>query len=121
MEGSIKSPWNKKVAAILVTMVRAELNSDKSWKFEHRDDEYIRSIVVDNLTRGRGHWRMFAPVIKDNGQIETPDEIQSRVQSRQEVALRIARSNTRRHNVRCFFIIVYVNLYLCSAMNGDTR
>jgi hypothetical protein len=98
MMGSVDSLWNKRVLQILREKFRA-LEKEKNWNLPARSNLYIDEMIQKRMERIRGTWRTAQLRIKENGDLETDAEWESRIEEMQLAALKRARHLNRRRNV----------------------
>jgi hypothetical protein len=100
MRGKISSKWNDTVAELLVNAVLKRKREQTAWdELPERSDAYIRDLVVAQLERGRMTWKDSQPKVKENGDIEGPDEVEHRMNEEKEGRGKMGRANTRRRAV----------------------
>lgn len=100
MAGKISSKWNKKLASVLKDAFRAHISEGTAWKdLPHRSDAYWEDLAVDHITRARTAWNEAQPRMKEDGAVESLDDVEGRMIKRKEGQEKISRAATRRRNV----------------------
>jgi hypothetical protein len=96
LKGEANSGWNSKVVQIL----RGKLEpKTRYYELPTRSDRYLDDIIQAKFKRLRICWRQVQVRINEAGRLETPDELENRVQAKKDATLKSARHNTRRHSV----------------------
>jgi hypothetical protein len=77
MRGKKPSKWNEMVAQILLDKL---LLTKEEWAdLPERSDAYFLDIIMEKIDRARGYWKRAWPKIKDDGEVETLEEVEERM------------------------------------------
>ena len=99
MEGLHHSPWNTSVILSLTKLL--EVKVAEVGYLSERPEEYYRALVVDKFKRCQRVWKNARPKLNDRGLVETPEQLEKRMDDENGVRSRGSRQAERRCNVRC--------------------
>lgn len=100
MRGKISSHWNKRVIEILVEEAEERLKTDKSYEgLPKCSSRYMADIFKHLVERARVSFNNAQQKFKENGEVETVEEVEQRMVEQKEKALKDVRVNTRRQAV----------------------
>ena len=100
MAGPTTNAWNGAVFAILFDKFEEWRRADpEELELPPRPKGYVMKMLVDQFRRCRSCWSAAKPKIGEAGDVETAEELEARLTSQAEAALKNARHNTRRRCV----------------------
>jgi hypothetical protein len=78
MRAKKSSEWNERVAQILLEKLL--LKKGDGWgDLPERSEAYFLDMITEKIDRARGYWRKAQPQIKDDGEVETLQEVENRM------------------------------------------
>ena len=78
MRGKKPFKWNEKVAQILPEKLL--LKKEDGWAdLPERSKAYFLDMITEKIDHARGCWRKAQPKIKDDGEVETLQEVEDRM------------------------------------------
>ena len=98
LRGKKASKWNEKVAQILLEKL-LQKKEDGWMDLPERSDAYFLGFITEKINRARGYWRRAQPHIKDDGEVETLQEVEDRMIISKDESGKNARMRTRRRAV----------------------
>jgi hypothetical protein len=107
MDGKISSPWNVKLIKLLAE--EAIATREKLPDLEElpiRSKAYYEDLVKDHMERARTAWKKIQPQILASGQVETSEQVKSRLAIAHAKREKAARRTTRRLGVRYFYGVI---------------
>jgi hypothetical protein len=107
MRGDASSEWNQTVFRMLLEALNAE---KADWGLPDMPDAYFKDLISEKFLRVRAYWRSSQRKVKDGGEMETWDEVESRLAQEQDARGKAARQNERRANVSNVFVDPYTLL-----------
>ena len=108
MRGDVSSEWNQRVFQILLEALNAE---KASWGLPNLPDVYFKDLISEKFLRVRAYWRNAQHKTRDDGKMETWDEVESRLLHEQEIKGKSARKNERRRNVSNHIVVRHTFTY----------
>ncbi|KAG1858001.1 hypothetical protein DFJ58DRAFT_658856, partial [Suillus subalutaceus] len=96
LKGGPKSPWNDKVIGLLLEELQRR-GDQESWPFR-RSEVYFREVLQDRYKRLRTVWTAAQPKVTAKGRLETPAEVEQRLITKKDEALKVTHQTTRRKN-----------------------
>ncbi|KAG2054469.1 hypothetical protein BDR06DRAFT_854248, partial [Suillus hirtellus] len=96
LKGGPKSPWNDKVIGLLLEELQRR-GDQESWPFR-RSEAYFKEVLQDRYKRLRTVWMAAQPKVTAKGGLETPEEVEQRLITKKDEALKVTRQTTRRKN-----------------------
>jgi len=107
MDGKISSPWNVKLIKLLAE--EAIATHQKLPDLEElpiRPQAYYEDLVKDHMERARAAWKKMQPQILASGQVETSEQVKSRLAIAETKHEKAARRTSRRLGVRYFYGVI---------------
>jgi hypothetical protein len=98
MLGPVNSLWNRRVVEILRAKFR-DLEDEEEWGLPIRTNFYIEEMFQARFIRLRGCWRNAQCRLKEDGQLETEEEWEARMEAEELEDKKEARHLTRRIKV----------------------
>ncbi|KAF8221025.1 hypothetical protein L208DRAFT_1330472, partial [Tricholoma matsutake] len=78
MRGKKPSRWNERVGQILLDKLL--LTKADGWAdLPERSKAYFLNMITEKVDRARGYWRKAQPKIKDDGEVETLQEVEDQM------------------------------------------
>lgn len=107
MRADASSEWNQTVFRMLLEALNAE---KADWGLPDMPDAYFMDLISEKFLRVRTYWRSAQRKVKDDGEMETWDEVESRLGQEQDTRGKAARQNERRANVSNVIVNSYTLL-----------
>ena len=107
MDGKISSPWNVKLIKLLAEeamTIRQELPDLEELPI--RSQAYYEDLVKDHMERARTAWKKTQPQTLASGQVETSEQVKSRLAIAHAKREKAARRTSRRMGVRYFYGVI---------------
>lgn len=101
--GNEKSIWNKRVFALILKQVKVLV---KDAELPDAEDTYLMCLIQNKYSRLRQKWREAMPRTDINGNKETMEEVDSRLESQSQKHHQQARRHRRRTNVSWIVLLV---------------
>ena len=93
------SVWNTKVLDLILARV-LEKRTGSAWEdLPERSGAYFLDIVCGQINRARNTWKVGQPHLNDEGEVESPEDIERRMVASKESSNRRQRAYTRRRSV----------------------
>jgi len=93
------SVWNTKVLDLLLARVM-EKRTGNAWEdLPERSEAYFFDIICGQINRARNAWKVGQPQLNDEGEVESPEDIEKRMVATKESSNRRQRAYTRRRSV----------------------
>jgi len=100
MRSSLKSEWNRQVANIVLDAIHKARTERTAWDaLPQRSDDYYLDIIFDQMERAKTAWGAAQHRMKENGEAETPREVENRILVNKMLEESRARVYTRRYTV----------------------
>ena len=100
MKGPKSSNWNKRVAEILLEDLLGRKAAEKNWSaLPDRTEAYFLDLIEDKIQRVKIHWRSAQIKLKETGEVECPEEVESRMICAKKERAKKSRVATRRRMV----------------------
>ena len=96
--GNKDSHWNVGVQEILLDKL-LERRDEDDWRLPDRPNEYFEDMIASRLKALTRVWKKSQPALKRDGQLETPEEVESRVVEERSRQNKKQRPFTRRTHV----------------------
>lgn len=109
MRGKISSLWNKRVVEILIEAAEECRQTDKTYDgLPKRSSKYMGELFKSLLERARVSFNNAQQKFKEDGEVETLDELEQRMVEQKEKSLKDIRLHTRRQAVRLKIIFHFL-------------
>jgi hypothetical protein len=96
--GGLKSVWNVAAFDLLVDEL-ASIRERENWDLPGRSHAYYLLMVTERFKRLCLEWKKMRPKIASDGSLETPVQVEERLNDGREARLRATRHLTRRSHV----------------------
>ena len=98
MRGPHDSPWNTTIITTLTKLLGDKVT--EVGYVSERPEDYYRALVVDKFKRCQRVWKNARPKLNERGVMETPEQLEKRMEDESGERSRVSRQAERRRNVR---------------------
>jgi len=107
MDGKISSPWNVRLIKLLAEeAITTQQKLPDLEELPIRPQAYYEDLVKDHIERARTAWKKMQPQILASGQVETSEQVKSRLAIAETKREKASRRTSRRIGVRYFYGVI---------------
>jgi hypothetical protein len=98
METGPESKWNERVVDILLQVLKGR-RDEEDWRLPAASDRYLTGLITSKMKRVKSYWKEAQPRMTATGKMETPAELEERLNAKDDRYGIMTRESQRRRSV----------------------